>query len=205
MTKSKTKAKPKRKTILPTIRQAVLMEAGYKCGNPVCRNILTLQIHHILWVKDNGGNSPENLLALCGHCHDQHTNGFIPNEAIRHWKGMLLALNHAFDRGSMELLLLLWKTKGKVIWYSGDALLRFASLIASNLVLFETKILYGQTPTTSGQFGSVPAIFHGTTYEMGMVVELKLSEKGALLVDAWLSGNEDKYRQILTMPNSSAV
>src|SRR5947209_2578255 len=97
----------RRRSIPQLVRQQVLMEAGYKCGNPACRNILTLELHHILWVKDDGGDEPSNLLALCGYCHDQHTHGHIPHAAIRHWKGMLLALNHAFDLASMDLLLYL--------------------------------------------------------------------------------------------------
>src|SRR5690242_13197636 len=90
-----------RKKLPSVTRQQVLMEAGYKCGNPTCRHILTLELHHMVWVKDGGGNEPSNLLALCPNCHALHTNGHIPETAIRHWKGMLVALNHAFDRKSM--------------------------------------------------------------------------------------------------------
>jgi hypothetical protein len=195
---------PKRKTIPAHVRLQVLMEAGYKCGNPGCRNILTLQLHHIQWVKDDGGNEPENLLPLCGYCHDQHTYGHIPAEAIRHGKGMILALNHAFDRGSTDLLLLLRKTDGETIWYSGDALLRFAGLIAANLVEFETKKLYGQTPTTSGHFGSVPTVFRGSSYELGMVVELMLTERGRMVVDAWRAGDEQRFYDALKPSGGNA-
>jgi hypothetical protein len=33
----------------------------------------------------------------------------IPNDAIRHWKGILHALNHAFSKESMDLLIFLSK------------------------------------------------------------------------------------------------
>ena len=63
--------------IAKSVRHEVLMEAGYKCGNPVCRNSLSLQLHHMMWVKEGGGNQPRNLLPLCGHCHDMHTAGHL--------------------------------------------------------------------------------------------------------------------------------
>ena len=50
-------------------RTLVLLEAGYKCANPVCRHILTLELHHIVWVKDGGTNNPENLLILTHKSH----------------------------------------------------------------------------------------------------------------------------------------
>src|SRR5437762_14381541 len=99
----------KRRAPTSSIRDEVLREAGYKCANPTCRNILTLQLHHIVWVKDGGGSEPYNLVALCGHCHDLHTQGHIPASAVRHWKGLLVALNQAFSRESSELLLYLSK------------------------------------------------------------------------------------------------
>src|SRR6478752_867236 len=96
---------PRRKKLDLHARRLVLHEAGYKCANPVCRNIITLDIHHIVYVSKSGSNAPENLLPLCGHCHDMHHAGEIPSEAIRTWKMLLLALNEAFDRRSVDILL----------------------------------------------------------------------------------------------------
>ena len=104
---AKSKSPTKRRDPPPSVRDEILREAGYKCANPTCRNILTLQLHHIVWVRDGGGNNATNLIALCGHCHDLHTQGHIPASAIRHWKGLLHALNHAFNKESMDLLLYL--------------------------------------------------------------------------------------------------
>jgi hypothetical protein len=176
------------------------MEAGYKCGNPTCRHVITLELHHILYVQDGGGDGSENLLVLCPYCHAMHHAGEIPIEAIRHWKSMLLSLNQAFDRGSIDLLLYLCVTHGKEIWYSGDALLRFAGLIAAGLVGFTTEKLYGHTPTTSGHVGRIPAVFHGSSYELGMKVELHLTERGSQLVTAWRTGNEEQFRTLISQP-----
>src|SRR5262245_29292537 len=96
-----------RRTRIPdTVRNLVLLEAGYKCANRTCRHILTLELHHIIWVKDSGKNDPENLLALCPNCHSLHTQGHIPTYAIRTWKSLLLALNST-NHATADLLLLL--------------------------------------------------------------------------------------------------
>lgn len=202
MTRPKTVAKSADRKKIPTpVQHGLLMEAGYKCGNPTCRHIITLELHHIEYVRDGGGDGPENLLVLCPNCHSMHHTGIIPAESVRHWKGMLLALSQAFDRPSLDLLLFLNLTHGQEIWYTGDALLRFAGLIASGLVGFRTKTLYGQTPTTSGQYGGIPAVFHGSTFETDMKVELHLTEKGRQLVQAWRDGDEARYRQLVSKPD----
>jgi len=97
------------------------MEAGYKCANPTCRNVITLEIHHIQYVCGGGGDDPSNLLPLCPYCHAMHHQGHIPVEAIRTWKSLLLALNNALDRRSLDLLLYLREMHGKDIEYSGEA------------------------------------------------------------------------------------
>jgi len=65
-----------------------------------------------------------------------HHTGHIPIEAIRLWKGLLLALNQAFDRKGMELLRFLYETRTNPtpLWYSADGVLHFASLLAAGFV-----------------------------------------------------------------------
>src|SRR6266567_2983044 len=83
----------------------VLHEAGYRCANPACRTILTIDIHHMEYVAEGGSNEPENLLPLCPNCHSLHHRKDIPRESIRAWKMILLAFNDGFDRKSVNLLL----------------------------------------------------------------------------------------------------
>jgi hypothetical protein len=178
-----------RKSIPKRVKFEVLTEAGYKCGNPTCGRILTLEIHHIVWVKDDGGNESSNLLALCPNCHSLHTRGDIPQEAIRHWKGMLLALNHAFDRESMDLLLFLHRTREDEIWYSGDGILRFARLLAAGLVELANPLQqYGWC------FESIlakPSV---------SVHQVRLTDAGIQLMEAWLSGDEKAYLKWVSQP-----
>ncbi len=179
------RAQGERKKVPTQVRDEVLRESGYKCGNPVCRNILTLQLHHIEWVAEGGGNEPTNLIPLCGHCHDLHTQGHIPESAIRHWKGILHALNSAFSKESMDLLLFLNGAETEQVFYSGDGLLRFAGLIAGGFAEvvdshFGVGVRYGSGPPTSP-----PASTH----------RVRLTDKGRTLVEAWLQGDEDRYRR----------
>jgi len=43
--------------------------AGYRCTNLARRTILTLDIHHMVYVSEAGGNATENLVALFPNYH----------------------------------------------------------------------------------------------------------------------------------------
>src|SRR4051795_9356504 len=97
----KGKGKPRQRDSLPLkTRVIVLTEAGYRCAVPTCRNILALDMHHIVEVADGGGNEPGNLLVLCPTCHALYTRGEIHRDSINAWKTMLVSLSHAFDAES---------------------------------------------------------------------------------------------------------
>ena len=172
------------------MRDEVLREAGYKCANPTCRNILTLQLHHMIWVKDGGGTEAVNLIALCGHCHDLHTQGHIPASAISHWKGLLHALNQAFNKESTDLLLYLSHPGMENVWYTGEGLLKFAGLIAAGLV--EIAALQYSVGVSWGNTG-VPTSPPTTS------VRVQLSDKGKMIVDSWKKGDEGQFKTAMTM------
>jgi hypothetical protein len=154
-----------RKTLPLDVKRHVLHEAGYKCGNPVCRTILTLDIHHLVRVAEKGEDVPENLLALCPNCHALHHRGEIPEASIRAWKMLLLSLNEAFDRRSVDILLAL-DTVG-VISGSGECVLECAGLIADGLV-------------TANKFKTAISFTYWVT----------LSNRGRQFVKAWKDGNQ---------------
>jgi hypothetical protein len=160
---------------------AVLSEAGYRCGNPRCNHVITLQLHHIQWVRDGGGDEPSNLLALCAYCHELHTQGHISAEAIRLWKGLLLALNHAFDRESMDLMRFLRDTAEHKLTFSSDGVLKFARLIANGYVEIARTVQPGDIETSVS------------------VHDIQLTEAGHELLEAWLSGDEERYQHLLSV------
>lgn len=113
-------------------RSIVLHECGYKCANPACRMVLTLEIHHLEQVSEGGSNEPSNLLALCPNCHALHHSGRIPQASIRAWKHLILALNHAFDAHLVDLLLALRKLGAVIV--SGDGVLQCTQGVSSGLI-----------------------------------------------------------------------
>jgi hypothetical protein len=190
--KTPNRSSPKRTKIPVDVRYELLTEAGYKCGNPACRNIITLDLHHIEYVSSGGGNGPSNLLVLCPYCHSMHHAGHIPIEAIRLWKRLLVACSNAFDRASMDLLFFVKTTQDQQVWVTGDGLLRFAGLISAGLVFAESQYSI-RAPGDPGR------MFMQSTHR------LKLTEKGALLTDAWRSGDEEAFRLLVSEPFGSSV
>jgi len=178
-----------RKKLPVHLRQELLMEAGYKCGNPTCRNVITFEIHHIEYVSEGGLDESPNLLVLCPYCHSMHHSHHIPVEAIRLWKGLLVSLNEGFDRQGMDLLLFISKTSNNSLWFSSDGLIKFAGLIGAELVeIANTEIIY-MAPNEQRKFTQ-------TTHN------LKLTNRGTLLIEAWLAGNEIKYRELVSSKKS---
>jgi len=159
----------KRKNIPIATKKLVLHESGYKCGNPICRTIITLDIHHLELVSEGGDNSSDNLLPLCPNCHALHHKGEIPIESLRAWKLILLSINEGYDRRAVDILLALDHTKS--LYISGDGVLECASLVASKLIsVREFQQMMGE-PNTK-------------------IYLINLTERGRLLVEGWKRGNQ---------------
>jgi hypothetical protein len=142
----------KRKAVAVDVHRQVLHEAGYKCGNPTCHRILTLDIHHIVEVEVGGPNELHNLLALCPNCHAlHHRQKVIPIESIRAWKMLLLAINEAYDRRSVDILLALDKTGD--LFVSGDGVLMCAALVAGGLVFSHQHVVSVSQPPLTYRIG----------------------------------------------------
>ncbi len=165
-----------RKKLPVDVRRLVLHESGYKCGNPVCRHIITLDVHHIVPVEDRGGDTPENLLPLCPNCHSLHHAGTIPDASIRAWKHLLLALNEGFDRRTVEILFALRRLRN--LYVTGDGVLSCGALIASELI----TVREGQHDVAEGEykwdFGGAP------------LYTISLSDRGRRFVEGWESGDQ---------------
>jgi HNH endonuclease len=180
------------------MRQAVLMEAGYKCANPTCRHILTLELHHIVWVKDGGGNDPSNLVALCPNCHSLHTTGHIPKDAVDTWKSLLVSLNNP-HRASADLLLVLYNegqglaqvtdqsSQPPPFRFTGDGLGVLAGILTSGLVEISRR-------------------FSGASFTGGGMpsFEVRLTDAGRRLVEAWRSGRPEAVRAVLMQNDGTA-
>jgi HNH endonuclease len=157
-----------RKKVPKRVAVAVLTEAGYRCAVPTCRNILAIDLHHIVEVAEGGGNEIANLIALCPTCHSLFHRGVISRDSIYAWKSILVALSQAFDRQTIDDLLFLDKLTSVQLMLSADGVLRFSRVIAADLA--ELRL--------------------GTAHvQYGYLYNVVLSPKGRLLIDAWKKGN----------------
>lgn len=165
----------KRVPIPVVTRRQVLMEAGYRCAVPTCRTILAIDLHHIIKVEEDGSNDADNLIALCGVCHDLYHRGEITKDAIRNWKGMLIFLNYAFDNESINNLLFLYTLKSNQLLISGDGVLKFSQIISSGMASFNLIVQNGPL----------------------LLYNVQLTDKGRMLIDAWFKGDRTAIQQAL--------
>lgn len=156
-----------RRAIPVATKREVLTEAGYRCAVPTCRMILAIDLHHIIEVSEGGENTLDNLIALCPTCHALHHRGEITADSIRIWKTMLVTLNNAFDRNTIDSLLFLRTLRPQQLRISGDGVLKYDRLIAAGLAEFNLVMQNGPI----------------------MLYEVGLTAKGKMVVDAWKSGN----------------
>ena len=169
-----------RKPIPDDVKRQVLIEAGYRCGVPTCRNILAIDLHHMEQVSEGGGNETANLLALCPTCHALYHRGNYSKEAVYAWKQVLVSLSFAFDHGTIDLMLFLYKIKDDdTFLIKQDGMLQFARLIGNDLVSYEWK---------QGQIQSM----------MIAGYKVSLSTKGLHLIEAWMSGDRSAVAEAMS-------
>lgn len=157
-----------------------MIEAGYRCGVPTCRNILAIDLHHLEQVSEGGGNETANLLALCPTCHALYHRGNYSKEAIYAWKQVLVSLSFALDHETVDLMLFLYKTKDdNTFLISQDGMLRFARLIGNDLVSYEWRQGLKNNGTVIGY-------------------KVSLSTKGLHLIEAWMSGDRSAVAEAMS-------
>ncbi len=171
-----TKKPVERTNLSVQIRSQVLTEAGFRCAVPTCRGILALDIDHIWQVSSGGSNDPANLIALCPTCHALRHRGTISEEAIFVYKSMIVSLSHAFDTGTIDKLIFLSKMPDDFLAISGDGVLQFSGLIAADLATVRMK---------------------ANNKRMLVTYEVRLSENGKHLVNAWRSGDRTAVETVL--------
>lgn len=167
-------ATKRRKAVPLDLRVQVLTESGYRCAVPVCRGIIVLDLHHIIHVSDDGGDTADNLIALCPTCHGLYHRGEIARESISAWKLMLVSLNNAFDAHAIDDLIFLSTPEAQGLRLSGDGVLKFSRLIASGF-----------------------ASYTRDTYINQMIYVVHLTDRGRQLLAAWRSGDRGRVEHSL--------
>jgi len=162
-----------RKSLALDVKKLVLHESGYRCANPTCQTILTLDIHHLEYVSEGGKDTSDNLLPLCPTCHALHHHGTIPSESLRAWKMLLISINEGLDRKSMDRLFALDGMDQVGLYVSGDGLFECGALLASRLIsVVDVSISLGHK-------GSGHALY-----------KIMLTERGKAIVCAWKRGDQ---------------
>lgn len=153
------------------VKREVLIEACYRCAVPLCRESITIDVHHI--DGDASNNDTANLVVLCPTCHAAFHRKKYSVEAIKFWKLLLRQLNASYDRNTINLLLMLGElseSKWDKYEVTGDGLLAFAPLLAGGLIDV--------------------SIFHRAAYDRAMpYYEVRLSERGRATMKAWKEGD----------------
>lgn len=153
-----------------SLRDRVLHEAGFRCGNPACRVPLTLDAHHLAPACAGAATAAEDLLCLCAGCHAMLAGGAFTRDTLRVWKQVSHSLVEAFGRDAPDTLLLLKVMEDLAV--SGDGLLRCSGLVTSGLLEIRQRI----SGVVSGQGSDV--------------FKLRLSAKGRQFVEAWINGRQ---------------
>ena len=170
-----------RKAIPADIKLLVLTEAGYRCAVPTCRQILAIDLHHIVEVAEGGSNDPTNLLAICPTCHALYHRGTIKRESIAIWKNMLVVLNSAFDRETIDKLLFLEMPSTRQLKLNAEGVTMFYRLIGAGLA--------------SHSACSVKAPIARAMQTQKYTVSL--TPRGKQLIAAWKSGERERFTQLL--------
>lgn len=85
-----------RKHLPADLKRAVLMESGFRCAIPACRQD-NPEVHHITPISEGGPDSFHNLIALCPNCHARYHRGEIDRKAMRIYKANLAIVNGRYS------------------------------------------------------------------------------------------------------------
>ena len=98
-----------RSNIPAELKRRVLCEAGHRCAIPRCREIIEVDIHHIVpWSKCKEHNY-ENLIALCPNCHRLADKGRIDRKSLKIYKANLRYAHDKFSQLEFDILSTLCK------------------------------------------------------------------------------------------------
>jgi hypothetical protein len=126
---------PNRRVTIPeATKRAVFAEAGYRCAVPTCRGLLVLDLHHPVEVSEEAATRRATCSRSARPANAMYTRGHITPDAMSVHKGALEALSRAYDQTAIDRLLLFTKVAGNTVGVSGDGVLQYGDLIASNLV-----------------------------------------------------------------------
>ncbi len=160
------------------MRRDVLIESGYRCAMPHCRET-QIDINHIVPFAEVQEHTFDNLVALCPNCHRRYTNGEIDRKAMFQIKANLSILSHRYselERRYLNRQASLGPVVGAVTMLSGGLELLMSNLVTDGIVM--------QAPVNAIQIGfdqpGVP--------DFPVVIAFVLTAKGQAFIENWIAG-----------------
>lgn len=167
-----------RPAIPAQMRRDVLIESGYRCAMPHCRET-QIDINHIVPYVEVQEHTFDNLVALCPNCHRRYTNGEIDRKAMFQIKANLSILSHRYgelERRYLNRQANLGPVAGSVTMLSGGLELLMANLVADGIV---TQASVNAIQIGFGQ-PDVP--------DFPVVIAFVLTPRGQAFIEHWVAG-----------------
>ena len=160
------------------LERDVLVEAGHRCAIPRCLQY-PVQIHHIVNWEQCQRHEFENLIALCGVCHDRTRLGGragIDRQSLRRYKANLGIMNSRYNDQERRLLEAFAAQPNSVQVFGADAEFTFMYLLKDSLVR--------KTPGVHRNGTYYKSSFGGRDNENSYV----LTEQGLEWINNWING-----------------
>jgi len=93
-----------RSSIPADLKRRVLVEAGHCCAIPVCRELSSVHIHHIIPWSDCKKHEYKNLIALCPNCHSKADKGEIDRRSLYMYKDNLRYVIDKYSKFELDVL-----------------------------------------------------------------------------------------------------
>ena len=129
-------------------------------------------------------------------------NKTIPVDAVRTWKTMLIAANHAWTKETLNNLLFLDTDLAESLYLTGDGVVRFSDLIVSGLAEAELVTWVGDANSVYTIVLPYPQAFLAS--EMTKTAyKMKLTARGRTLVQAWKQGDLKNLQNAISQENET--
>ena len=177
-----------RPAIPAAMRRDVLIESGYRCAIPHCRET-QIDVHHIVDYAVVQEHTFDNLIALCPNDHRRVTNHEIPRKAIQQIKANLSVLNHRYsdlERRFLERAAIEKRKAGEGFLLSGGLDLLMSGLLEDGLVTKMALPIGNPFMPLSLPPGAPPPP-PGSLDAFAPWVAYNLTDKGEEFVQHWLT------------------
>lgn len=119
------------------LERRILCESGHRCAIPTCREIIKVDIHHIVPLKECKEHKYENLIALCPNCHRMADRGDIDRKSLRIYKANLRYAHDRFSNLEVDILHELHKNPDNPLQFPLNMLLLIKRILDAEYVIYK--------------------------------------------------------------------